>query len=96
MYGLTRGTRLVARCREVVAVAGLLWIYIYIFILYFLVFGGILFLFCFLYIERTRPTASMRPSCLIYLSTSTGVRTGYHYLISLCICQSVCSIRRFY
>ena len=24
-YGLTRGTRLVARCREVVAVAGLMW-----------------------------------------------------------------------
>ena len=25
VYGLTRGTRLVARCREVVAVAGLMW-----------------------------------------------------------------------
>ena len=30
----------------------------------------------------------MRPPCLIYLSTSTGVRTGCHYLISLSV--SVC------
>ena len=27
-------------------------------------------------------------SCLIYPSTSTGVRTGYHYLISLPVCLS--------
>ena len=39
--------------------------------------------FRFLYFERTRPAASMRLSCLIHLSTSTGVRTGCHYLISL-------------
>ena len=26
----------------------------------------------------------------------TGVRTGCHYLISLCACQCVCNIRRFY
>ena len=34
----------------------------------------------------------MRPACLIYISTisSTGVRTGCHYLISLCVC--VCDI----
>ena len=28
-------------------------------------------------------------SCLIYLSTSTGVRTGCHYLISLCVSACV-------
>ena len=28
-------------------------------------------------------------SCLIYLSNSTGVRTGCHYLISLYVCVSV-------
>ena len=33
--------------------------------------------------ERTRPAASMRPPCLMYLYTSTGVRTECHYLISL-------------
>ena len=27
----------------------------------------------------------MRPPCLIYIPTSTGVRTGCHYLIRLCI-----------
>ena len=56
--------------------------------------------FDFFYFERTRPAASMRPPCLIYLSTSTGVRTGCHYLISLYVCPSVylpvCNIRRFY
>ena len=41
----------------------------------------------FFFFERTRPAASMRPLCLIYLSTSTGVRTGCHYLImSLSVC----------
>ena len=66
----------------------------------------------FFFFERTRPAASMRPRCLIYLCTSneararersnravfrlqaekplhTGVRTGCHYLISLCVCQCV-------
>ena len=28
----------------------------------------------------------MRPPCLVYLSTSTGVRTGCHYLIVLSVC----------
>ena len=42
----------------------------------------------FFFFERTRSAASMRPAGLIYLSTSTGVRTGCHYLISLCL--SVC------
>ena len=78
--------------------------------------GGVYFL-CFLvfwffvfFFERTRPAASMRTPCLIYLSTSneavfavrakkptsihTGVRTGCHCLISLSIC--VCDIRLVY
>ena len=46
------------------------------------------------YFERTQPAASMRPAFLVYLSTSTGVRTGCQYLISLCV--RVCNIRRFY
>ena len=67
-YGLTRGTCFVAR-HEVIAVAGLLWISWY-------VLGGADF-FVFLYIfysffERTRPAASMRPPCLIYLYTSNN------------------------
>ena len=45
-------------------------------------FGGEFF-------ERTRPAASMRPPCLIYISTSTGVRTGCHYLFSLSVCVCV-------
>ena len=53
--------------------------------------GGIFpcFVFVFFFFERTRPAASMRLPCLIYLSTSTGVRTGCHYLISLSVCLSV-------
>ena len=44
---------------------------------------------------------STRLPCLIYLSTSTGVRTGCyctgcHYLISLSVCLCMCNIRRFY
>ena len=63
--------------------------------------------FCF---ERTRPAASTKPPCLIYIYISneavfcfeakkplhTGVRTGCHYLISMSVCLSVCNIRRFY
>ena len=41
------------------------------------------------YFERTQPAASMRPAFLVYLSTSTGVRTGCHYLISLSVRLSV-------
>ena len=56
--------------------------------------GGFFFrVFYFRYIfffERTRPAASMRPPCLIYLSTSAGVRTRCHNLISLSACVSVC------
>ena len=43
----------------------------------------------FFFFERTRPAASMRPSCLIYLSTITGVRTGCHYLFVLSVCACV-------
>ena len=32
----------------------------------------------------------MRPTCLIYLSNSTGVCTGCHYFISLSVRLSVC------
>ena len=73
-YGQTRGTRFVARRLEVVYVAGLLWIS-------WCVLGaaGFRFFLRFFYFERTRPAARMRPPCLIYLSTSTGVRTGCHF-----------------
>ena len=91
-YGLTRGTWFFARRLEVVAVAGLMWVS-------WCAFGGAgffpcFFIFIFIFFERTRPAASMRPPCLIYLSTSTGVRTGCHCLISLSV--SVCNIHRFY
>ena len=80
-YGLTRGTCFVACRLEVVAVAGLLWIS------WCVLGGAIFFVFLFfnffVFFERTRPAESMRPSCLIHLSTSTGVRTRCHYLISL-------------
>ena len=89
MYGLTRGMCLVAHRLEVVAVAGLLWIS-------WCVLGGVGFLlflfFRFFFFERTRPTAKVRPPCLIYISTSTGVRAGCHYLISLSVCLSVLSL----
>ena len=80
-YGLTCGTCFVARRLWVVAVAGLLWIS------WCVLGGAIFFVFLFftffVFFERTRPAESMRPSCLIHLSTSTGVRTRCHYLISL-------------
>ena len=98
-YGLTRGTCFVASRLEVVAVAGLLWISWCVWVRRDFV-GGVRFFF----FERTRPAASMRPPCLIYLSTSneavfclqaqkplhTGVRVGCHYLVCLC------NIGRFY
>ena len=65
-YGLTRGTCFVARRLEVVAVAGLLWIS------WFVLDGaGFFFFVCVgvFFFERARPVASMRPPCLIYLST---------------------------
>ena len=50
------------------------------------------FLFDFFFVERIRPAASMRPSCLIDLSTSTGVRTGCHCLFRLSACVCVSSV----
>ena len=46
----------------------------------------------FFFFERPRPAASMRPPYLIYLSTSTRVRTGCHYLMFLSVCACVCVI----
>ena len=48
------------------------------------------FRFSFLF-ERTRHAASMRAPCLNYLSNSTRVPTGCHYLISLYVGLSVCA-----
>ena len=50
----------------------------------------VFFFLDFFFLEPTRPAASMRPSCLTYLSTSTGVRTGCHYVTSLCLSVCVC------
>ena len=70
-YGLTCGTCFVASRLEVVAVACLLWIS-------WCVFGGVVFLlflfFPIFFFERTRPTASMRPPYLIYISASNEAR----------------------
>ena len=75
-YGRTRGTCSVVRRLEVVAVAGLLWIS------WCFGWGGIIRVFLsfdfFFFFEHARPAASMRPPCLIYLSTSTsGSPTDY-------------------
>ena len=77
-------------CRlELDAVAGLLWIS-------WCVLGGADFLRVFffpdffVFFKRARPVASMRPLCLIYLSTNTGVRIGCNYLMSLSVRLSVC------
>ena len=80
-YGLARETCFVACRVEVVAVAGLLRISLCV--------SDEADFFDFFFFERTRPTASTRPPCLMYLSTSTGVRTGCHYLVSLFVCASV-------
>ena len=69
-HGLTRRTRFVAHCLEVVAVAGLMWVS-------WCVFGGAdFFVFFFLFFVRTH-TACCKyeaASCLIYLSTSNEAR----------------------
>ena len=89
-YGLTRGTCFVARRLEVVAVAGLLGIsWCALGAAGFILFCFVFVRFCFFF-ERARPAASMRTPCLMYLSTSTGVRTGCHYLIYLSVSVSVC------
>ena len=63
-YWLTRGMFLVARRLEVVAVAGLLWISWCV-----LCAAGFRLFFPPFFLECTRPAASMRPPCLMYLST---------------------------
>ena len=67
-YGLTRGTCFVARRLEVVAVAGLLWISCVFWVRR--IFPCFFFSRFYFFFERTRPAASMRQPCLIYLSTS--------------------------
>ena len=63
-HGLTRETCFVVRRLDVVSVAGLLWIS-------WCFFGAAGFrAFLTFFFVRTRPAASMRPPCLIYLSTS--------------------------
>ena len=65
-YGLTRRACFVARRLEVVAVARPLWISLCVSAAAGFPGGGVvLFLF-----ERTRPAASMRLPCPIYLSTN--------------------------
>ena len=63
-YGLTRGTWFVARPLEVVAVAGLRWIY---FVVCFEWWDFVFFLFRFLYFERTRPAAYIYEAALPHL-----------------------------
>ena len=85
-YGLTRRTYYVAGHLEVAAVAGLLCISRCVLGApgFFEVFS-----FDFFFFERTRPVASMRPACLIYLSTSTGVRMYRVPLFNEYVCVSV-------
>ena len=94
-----RGACFVARHLKVVAVAGLLWILL-------CVLGAAGFRFCFFvfFFERTRPAASMRPPCLIYLFTSTGQRTVHslrcltinNSLAVVCVLLCMCNNRAFY
>ena len=76
-YGLTRGTCFVERRIEVVAVGGLLWISWSVF-----AWGGffrVFFFDLFFSFERSRPAASMRLPCLIYLSTSDSIRISIRF-----------------
>ena len=88
-YGLTRVTSFLACRLELDAVAGLLW-------LSWCVLGegadfSVFFSSIFFFLRtHTACCKHEAASCLIYLSTSTGVRTGCHYLISLSVCLSVC------
>ena len=69
-YGLTRGTCFIARRLEVVAVAELLWIS---WCVVGRIFSCVFFRFVSFF-KRTRPAASMRPPCLIYLSIISEAR----------------------
>ena len=77
-YRLTRGTCFVARRLEVVAVARLLWIYSVV--CFFSVWWDFVFFSFVFFSSNTRPAASMRPPCLIYLSTT--MITLYSFCIS--------------
>ena len=68
-YGLTRGTRFIARRLEMVAVARLPWTSWCV----LSAAGFRLFLFLFFFFECTRLAASIRPPCTIYFSTSNEV-----------------------
>ena len=52
--------------------------------------AGLRAFFRFSFFERTRPAASMRTPCFIYLYNSTGVRTECNYLIYLSAGLSAC------
>ena len=79
-YRLTRGAFFVARGLEVVALVGLLWIS-----WCFLVAAGFSVSVSFFFFVHTRSAASMRPPCLIYLSTSSfivgGGRSGINLIL---------------
>ena len=66
-YGLPSGACFTARRLEVVAVAGLLWIY---FVVWFLVFGEISCVYSFSSLRTHLASAGTRQLCLMYLSTS--------------------------
>ena len=95
-YGLTLVTRFLTYRLELDPVAGLLWVS-------WCVLGGgadfsVFFFFDFFFLRtHTACCKHEAASCLIYFSTSTGVRTGCHYSIrlSVCVCACVCNIRRF-
>ena len=87
-YGLTSGTCFTARRLEVVAVAGLLWTYFVV--CFFLRLVGFRVFFSFSLLRtHTAYCKHEATSCLIYLSTSTGVRTGCHSSVSLSVCVCV-------
>ena len=101
-YGLTRGTCFFARCLEVVAVAGLLW-------LSWCVFGGagffsLFIFFRFFFSSNAYGLLQVRGHLASYTSLlvirpffafrqkkpfHSGVRTGCNYLISLSVSISV-------
>ena len=89
-YGLTRETCFLACRLELDAVAGLLWIS-------WCVSGGAdfsVFFFRFFFLRtHTACCKYEATSCLVYLSTSTGVRTGCHYLICRSVFVCACDIK---
>ena len=68
-YGLTRGTCFVERRLEVVAVAGLLWIFSWCVLG---VTAGFRFSFSFFFFEVHGLMQVRRPPCVIYLFTSNA------------------------